>query len=75
MRDNLSYIKAIELLHECSSAEGFLASKENTSNYKRVWARDGVICGLAALASGNTYLIKTSLLSQTWICYPQSTIF
>lgn len=59
MRDNLSYIKAIELLHECSSAKGFLASKENTSNYKRVWARDGVICGLAALASGNTYLIKT----------------
>ena len=57
--NNLSYLKAIELLQECSSSEGFLASKENTSNYKRVWARDGVICGLAALASGNTELINT----------------
>lgn len=57
--NNLSYLKAIELLQECSSSEGFLASKENTSNYKRVWSRDGVICGLAALASGNTELINT----------------
>ena len=57
--NNLSYLKAIDLLQECSSSEGFLASKENTSNYKRVWARDGVICGLAALASGNTELINT----------------
>lgn len=57
--NNLSYLKAIELLQECSSSEGFLASKENTSNYKRVWARDGVICGLAALASGNAELINT----------------
>jgi hypothetical protein len=29
-----------------------LASAQDISNYKRVWARDGVICGLAALASG-----------------------
>jgi GH15 family glucan-1,4-alpha-glucosidase len=57
--NNSSYLKAIELLQECSSSEGFLASKENTSNYKRVWARDGVICGLAALASGKTELINT----------------
>jgi GH15 family glucan-1,4-alpha-glucosidase len=57
--NNSSYLKAIELLQECSSSEGFLASKENTSNYNRVWARDGVICGLAALASGNTELINT----------------
>ena len=49
--DTISYNKSIELLHDVSSAHGFLASAENTSNYKRVWARDGVICGLAALAS------------------------
>jgi GH15 family glucan-1,4-alpha-glucosidase len=36
-----------------------LASVENTSNYKRVWARDGVICGLAALASADEKLIET----------------
>ncbi len=57
--ENVSYIKAIELLQRCSSSDGFLASAENTSNYKRVWARDGVICGLGALASGDENLINT----------------
>jgi GH15 family glucan-1,4-alpha-glucosidase len=56
---NLNYIKAIELLQKCSSSEGFLASAQDVSNYKRVWARDGVICGLAALASGEEDLIET----------------
>ena len=54
-----SYNKAIELLQQVSSTEGFLASAQNISNYKRVWARDGVICGLAALASGDNELIET----------------
>jgi maltose/moltooligosaccharide transporter len=47
--NDLNY-KAIELQ---ASSEGFLASAQDISNYKRVWARDGVICGLAALASGD----------------------
>ena len=55
--NNSAYQKAIALLHEVSTENGFLASAENTSNYKRVWARDGVICGLAALASGDKKLI------------------
>ncbi|CAN1573788.1 Glycosyl hydrolase family 100 [Flavobacteriaceae bacterium] len=57
--NNLAYKKAIELLQKVSSSEGFLASAQNISNYKRVWARDGVICGLAALASGDADLILT----------------
>ena len=57
--EDLNYIKAIELLQRVSSSEGFLASAQNISNYKRVWARDGVICGLAALASGDEKLIET----------------
>lgn len=56
---NLSYHKAIDLLHKVSTDHGFLASAENTSNYQRVWARDGVICGLAALASADEKLIAT----------------
>jgi GH15 family glucan-1,4-alpha-glucosidase len=56
---NINYIKSIELLQNCSSPKGFLASAQNISNYKRVWARDGVICGLAALASGDADLIAT----------------
>lgn len=57
--DNMSYHKAIALLHKVSTDNGFLASAENTSNYQRVWARDGVICGLAALASADEKLIAT----------------
>ncbi|MGS2727412.1 fructofuranosidase/invertase [Psychroserpens sp. BH13MA-6] len=57
--NNLNYNKSIELLLKCSSEAGFLASAQDISNYKRVWARDGVICGLAALASENDELIKT----------------
>jgi len=54
-----SYQKAIDLLRQCTTPAGFMASAENVSNYKRVWARDGVICGLAALASGEKDLITT----------------
>lgn len=57
--NNINYNKAIELLQQVSTEAGFLASAENTSNYQRVWARDGVICGLAALASGDEKLIET----------------
>ncbi|WP_367755379.1 glycoside hydrolase 100 family protein [Flavobacterium sp. WC2430] len=57
--NDLNYKKAMELLHKASSTEGFLASAQDISNYKRVWARDGVICGLAALASGDNELIDT----------------
>ncbi|WP_405333440.1 fructofuranosidase/invertase [Psychroserpens sp.] len=56
---SMAYDKSIELLFNCSSDDGFLASAQDISNYKRVWARDGVICGLAALASGNDKLIET----------------
>lgn len=55
----ISYQKAIDLLLKVSTPFGFVASAEDTANYKRIWARDGVICGLAALASGNKALIQT----------------
>lgn len=54
-----SYKKAIELLAKARSDKGFLASASDITNYKRVWARDGVICGLAALLDGDQSLIKT----------------
>ena len=59
MKNTIPYSKAIELLYKSSSTQGFLACAQDISNYKRVWARDGVICGLAALASGDQALITT----------------
>ena len=52
------YRRALALLHECNSEDGFLASPSQRDNYRRVWARDGVILGLAALMSGDQELVK-----------------
>ncbi len=52
------YTDAISLLQRVRSPHGFLASAAKTDNYHRVWARDGVICGLAALASGDPQLVE-----------------
>jgi GH15 family glucan-1,4-alpha-glucosidase len=59
--NDLNYMKAIELLQKHLHLK--VASAQDISNYKRVWARDGVICGLAALASGDEELIATFRLT------------
>lgn len=53
------YQRAINLLHECSTLDGFVASPIKRDNYRRVWARDGAIMGLAALLDGDQDLIDT----------------
>ena len=52
------YQRALALLHACNSEDGFLASPSQHDNYRRIWARDGVILGLAALMSGERELIS-----------------
>lgn len=51
--------KALQILRKAATEKGFLASTSSTDNYQRIWARDGVICGLAALASREQDLIYT----------------
>ncbi len=53
------YQQAIRLLYRCSTPDGFLASTSDSANYRRIWARDGVIIGLAALISGERELQHT----------------
>ncbi|MEZ4794584.1 MAG: glycoside hydrolase 100 family protein [Flavobacteriaceae bacterium] len=63
---NPLYQKAIALLHDLTTKEGLLASTIEADNYKRIWARDSIICGLAGLWIGDPILIeglKNSLLS------------
>ncbi|MFD0994176.1 glycoside hydrolase 100 family protein [Tenacibaculum geojense] len=55
---NKSYHKAVELLFVASSENGFLASVHDIANYNRIWARDGVICGLAGLLDGDEKFYK-----------------
>lgn len=53
------YSMAERLLCQCSTPDGFIASLTEHDNYRRIWARDGVIVGLAGLLSGNDELIHT----------------
>jgi hypothetical protein len=55
--DTVAYQRSLALLHRCLSSAGFLASPDDIDNYARIWARDGMIAGLAALASGDSDLI------------------
>ncbi len=54
-----AYEKSKELLRALTGNSGFLASSENVENYERVWARDGVIAGIAALLTEERALIET----------------
>ena len=54
-----AYPKSIDLLRSSSTPFGFLASTNNINNYSRIWTRDAVITGLAALLTGDDELIKT----------------
>ena len=53
-----AYPQAIDLLHRCLTVDGFLASPSQQDNYRRIWARDGVIISLAALLTDDIELIR-----------------
>lgn len=53
------YTQSLELLRACSTPHGFFASAQSIHNYQRVWARDSMIMGLAALMTGDHELIQT----------------
>lgn len=50
---------AIELLRQCSTPNGFIASTEKLENYENVWSRDGCVAGLASLFTRDKYLVET----------------
>ncbi len=51
-----AYTQALELLRLCCTVDGFLASPTEHDNYRRIWARDGVIISLAALLTNDIQL-------------------
>ncbi|MEO8970994.1 MAG: glycogen debranching protein, partial [Ktedonobacteraceae bacterium] len=55
--DEEAYSRSLALLRTCLTAVGYVASPVQIDNYARVWARDGVITGLAGLASGELDMI------------------
>jgi len=55
-----AYEKSIKLLRDLSIKQGFVASTEKVTNYKRIWGRDGAVAIIASLASGDKKLVATS---------------
>jgi len=58
--------QAIDLLREACCSYGILASPEAQDNYRRLWARDSMVAGLAGLLAGDELLMehwKRSLLT------------
>jgi hypothetical protein len=53
------HARAVALLNACATRHGFLASTSRTENYRRIWARDGCVIGLAALLEGSPALKTT----------------
>ena len=58
--DQEGYARAIGLMRDCATEDGFLASPTERSNYRRIWARDGAILTLAALRADDDELIATA---------------
>ncbi|WP_257460758.1 amylo-alpha-1,6-glucosidase [Archangium lipolyticum] len=56
--DDIAYARARKLLSDSVTGEGFLASLTPTTNYRRIWARDGIVCGLAGLLTGEARLAE-----------------
>lgn len=58
--DREGYERAMGLLRDCATEDGFLATPTERSNYRRIWGRDGAILVLAALRTGDSDLITTA---------------
>lgn len=58
METKKSYEKALETIKENSCKYGFYASNVEKTNYKRIWARDGVIQGLAGIMAEDKEIIE-----------------
>lgn len=60
------YKESIILLQRLTTSKGILASTIASDNYKRVWARDSMICGIAGILADDKTVInglKQSLLT------------
>ena len=50
--------KAQHLLTQLITPDGFLASTQESDNYRRIWTRDSVVCGLAGLLLKDKTLVN-----------------
>jgi hypothetical protein len=55
---NEAYRVSVDFLRQCGTDYGFRAALVDRDNYYRVWGRDGVVNGLAALMTGEEDLFR-----------------
>ncbi|MBD3289301.1 fructofuranosidase/invertase [candidate division KSB1 bacterium] len=58
--------KSLQLIRDAVTSAGILASKTEFTNYKRIWARDGIVNGLAGLIAEDELItagLKSTLLT------------
>ncbi|MCF6295136.1 MAG: hypothetical protein L3J25_05555 [Flavobacteriaceae bacterium] len=63
---NKLYNEALVILRSLTTSKGILASTIESDNYKRIWARDSIICGIAGLLADDNIIIdglKQSLIT------------
>ena len=66
MNKENAYKKSVDLLKQCCTPHGFMGAGIKKNNYWRVWGRDSVIMGMAALLANDKKLIpcfRESLLT------------
>jgi hypothetical protein len=54
------YGRAVDLLRECATKHGFLATPTERENYRRVWGRDGSIMSVAAAGTADEELLTAA---------------
>jgi len=52
------YNEALRTLRRLTTPKGILASTIESDNYKRIWARDSIICGIAGILAEENILIE-----------------
>jgi len=55
---NKLYNDALEILRNLTTSKGILASTIESDNYKRIWARDSIICGISGLLAKDKIIIE-----------------
>ena len=54
---------ALRTLHSVSTPHGILAGADDSTNYRAVWTRDAVVCGLAGLAAADATVTRARAAS------------
>jgi len=63
--------QSLDLLYRLATPYGFLASLSEQNNYKRIWGRDHIIIGLAALQTAQKALIESFRYGLTTLSHYQ----